>query len=100
MRNASSPRGKKKLSSRHETAKMSSKRGRTTGHFDRDEEDDSSRKFGTAVKSLPNVASISNSPSLSVLAYCGSSILMTVMNKYILSGLDFNLNFLLLCVQV
>lgn len=43
---------------------------------------------------------MSNSPALPVLAYCGSSILMTVMNKYVLSGLDFNLNFLLLMVQV
>jgi GDP-mannose transporter len=42
----------------------------------------------------------SNNPILPVLAYCGSSILMTVMNKYVLSGLDFNLNFFLLLVQV
>lgn len=41
----------------------------------------------------------SNNPILPVLAYCGSSILMTVMNKYVLSGLDFNLNFFLLLVQ-
>ena len=46
------------------------------------------------------VSNISNSPALPVLAYCGSSIMMTVMNKYVLSGLDFNLNFLLLMVQV
>lgn len=45
-------------------------------------------------------SAMSNSPALPVLAYCGSSIMMTVMNKYVLSGLDFNLNFLLLCVQV
>jgi hypothetical protein len=43
---------------------------------------------------------IPNHPAFPVLAYCGSSIMMTVMNKYVLSGLDFNLNFLLLCVQV
>ncbi|KAL3431562.1 GDP-mannose transporter 1 [Aspergillus tetrazonus] len=43
-------------------------------------------------------SSISNNAALSVLAYCGSSILMTVMNKYVLSS-DFNLNFFLLCVQ-
>lgn len=48
----------------------------------------------------PPAGSVSNSPALPVLAYCGSSILMTVMNKYVLSGLDFNLNFLLLMVQV
>jgi len=45
-------------------------------------------------------SALSNHPALPVLAYCGSSILMTVMNKYVLSGLDFNLNFLLLMVQV
>ena len=43
---------------------------------------------------------VASSPALPVLAYCGSSIMMTVMNKYVLSGLDFNLNFLLLMVQV
>lgn len=43
--------------------------------------------------------SVANNAALSVLAYCGSSILMTVMNKYVLSA-DFNLNFFLLCVQV
>ncbi|KAL2219755.1 GDP-mannose transporter 1 [Thermoascus aurantiacus ATCC 26904] len=44
-------------------------------------------------------SSLANNPILPVLAYCGSSILMTVMNKYVLSGSDFNLNFFLLCVQ-
>ena len=41
-----------------------------------------------------------NSPVVAILAYCGSSILMTTTNKYVLSGLDFNLNFFLLAVQV
>lgn len=41
-----------------------------------------------------------NSPVLAVLAYCGSSILMTVTNKYMVSGKDFNLTFVLLVVQV
>ncbi|KAI4179337.1 MAG: hypothetical protein L6R41_007899 [Letrouitia leprolyta] len=45
------------------------------------------------------IPSTSNNPILPVLSYCGSSILMTVTNKYVLSGLGFNLNFLLLCVQ-
>lgn len=44
--------------------------------------------------------SVAQNPILPILAYCGSSILMTVTNKYVLSGLDFNLNFFLLCVQV
>ncbi|GAB7362054.1 hypothetical protein MBLNU230_g2088t1 [Neophaeotheca triangularis] len=40
-----------------------------------------------------------SSPIVPVLAYCGSSILMMVTNKYVLSGTGFNMNFLLLCVQ-
>jgi len=43
---------------------------------------------------------LSNNPIVPILSYCVSSILMTVTNKYVLSGLDFNLNFFLLCVQV
>lgn len=45
-------------------------------------------------------SSLSNNPAVPILSYCGSSILMTVTNKYVLSGLDFNLNFFLLAVQV
>jgi len=41
-----------------------------------------------------------NHPVVAVLAYCGSSILMIVTNKAVLSGRDYNLNFLLLAVQV
>ena len=48
-----------------------------------------------------SVASVASNPILPILAYCASSILMTVLNKYVLSGgSDFNLNFFLLCVQV
>ncbi|MBE7182572.1 MAG: hypothetical protein INR71_15430 [Terriglobus roseus] len=43
---------------------------------------------------------VTNSPVIAVLSYCGSSILMTTTNKYVLSGVDFNLSFFLLCVQV
>jgi GDP-mannose transporter len=43
---------------------------------------------------------IANSPVFAILSYCLSSILMTVTNKYVLSGMDYNLNFFLLCVQV
>ena len=50
--------------------------------------------------SVAPVSSLSNNPIVPILSYCGSSILMTVTNKYVLSGLDFNLNFFLLCVQV
>ena len=43
---------------------------------------------------------VTNNPIFPVLSYCGSSILMTVTNKFVLSGTGFNLNFFLLCVQV
>ena len=42
---------------------------------------------------------VANNPVVPVLSYCASSIMMTVTNKFVLSG-DFNLNFFLLCVQV
>ena len=53
-----------------------------------------------AVQPRSSPSAISNSAVLPVLSYCASSILMTVTNKYVLSGVDFNLNFFLLCVQV
>lgn len=34
-----------------------------------------------------------------ILAYCGSSIAMTVINKYCVSGAGFSMNFLLLAIQ-
>lgn len=43
---------------------------------------------------------ITENPTIAIFAYCFSSILMTVTNKYVLSGVDFNLNFFLLAVQV
>lgn len=46
------------------------------------------------------IGAVVNNPILPVLSYCGSSILMTVTNKFVLSGLGFNLNFFLLAVQV
>ncbi|ODV84039.1 hypothetical protein CANARDRAFT_201923 [[Candida] arabinofermentans NRRL YB-2248] len=44
-------------------------------------------------------ASLANSGPVSIFAYCASSILMTVTNKYVVSGYDFNLNFFLLAIQ-
>jgi GDP-mannose transporter len=38
--------------------------------------------------------------ALPIASYCCASILMTVTNKYVLSGYDFNMNFLLLTIQV
>ncbi|KAK5112663.1 GDP-mannose transporter [Meristemomyces frigidus] len=62
------------------------------GHFD------AAPKPAPAMLSSP-AASATSSPVVSILSYCGSSILMTVTNKYVLSGTNFNLNFFLLCVQ-
>lgn len=49
---------------------------------------------------LPQIAKIENSPPISILAYCLSSISMTVVNKYVVSGSEWNLNFFYLAVQV
>lgn len=46
------------------------------------------------------LSKIDNSPGVSILAYCFSSISMTVVNKYVVSGQFWNLNFLYLAVQV
>jgi GDP-mannose transporter len=46
------------------------------------------------------LANITNSPPISILAYCAASISMTVTNKYCVSGKNWNLNFFYLAVQV
>lgn len=46
------------------------------------------------------LSQLENNPGAAVLAYCFSSISMTVVNKYVVSGLSWNLNFLYLAVQV
>jgi len=48
----------------------------------------------------PSSTPVANNALFPILSYCASSILMTVTNKYVLSGLNFNLNFFLLMVQV
>jgi len=48
----------------------------------------------------PPASSVVSNPLFPILSYCGASILMTVTNKYVLSGYDFNLNFFLCMVQV
>lgn len=56
------------------------------------------RTPGPTAAQMP--AAINNNPILPVLSYCASSIMMTVTNKFVLSGTGYNLNFFLLCVQV
>jgi GDP-mannose transporter len=46
------------------------------------------------------LAQLENNPAAAVLAYCFSSISMTVVNKYVVSGSSWNLNFLYLAIQV
>ena len=43
---------------------------------------------------------LENSLGAAVMAYCFSSISMTVVNKYVVSGSSWNLNFLYLAIQV
>ncbi|KAF8329462.1 GDP-mannose transporter [Cantharellus anzutake] len=43
--------------------------------------------------------SILNHPALPVLCYCLASIMMTVVNKYVVSGANFNMTCLLLAIQ-
>ncbi|VVT44293.1 uncharacterized protein SAPINGB_P000368 [Magnusiomyces paraingens] len=45
------------------------------------------------------LSSITNSPPIAIFAYCASSILMTVTNKYVLSVGYFNFNCILLAIQ-
>lgn len=49
--------------------------------------------------SAPALANITNSPPISILAYCLASISMTVTNKYCVSGKYWNLNFFYLAIQ-
>jgi GDP-mannose transporter len=54
----------------------------------------------TTPRYTPAAPPAATNPLYPILSYCGSSILMTVTNKYVLAGTGFNLNFLLLAVQV
>lgn len=47
-----------------------------------------------------SLSKISNSFPASILGYCLASISMTVVNKYVVSGSDWNLMFLYLTIQV
>jgi len=47
-----------------------------------------------------SMSKLDNSPGLSILAYCISSISMTIVNKYVVSGDEWNLYFFYLAVQV
>jgi len=50
--------------------------------------------------SSSSLLKLDNSPGASILAYCLSSISMTLINKYVVSGNSWNLHFFYLAVQV
>lgn len=61
------------------------------------------QKPGTPVaeeKTGSLISQLENHSAAAVLAYCFSSISMTVVNKYVVSGSSWNLNFLYLAIQV
>ena len=62
------------------------------------------RRLDRHLFNVPNPPSsrvrIDHHPGASILAYCLSSISMTVVNKYVVSGSSWNLNFFYLAVQV
>ena len=76
------------------------------GSFDKAEKDpflarSNSHKHVHAPAALKDSFSrIENSPGISILAYCMASISMTVVNKYCVSGPDWNLNLFYLAIQV
>ncbi|KAF7518925.1 hypothetical protein G7054_g13269 [Neopestalotiopsis clavispora] len=53
-------------------------------------------RHGGAPSSL---SQLGNNPTASILAYCLSSISMTLINKYVVSGTSWNLHFFFLAVQ-
>ncbi len=60
------------------------------------------RPFGSSFLggSGVSLSKLDNSPGVSIIAYCLSSISMTMVNKYVVSGTDWNMNFLYLAIQV
>lgn len=87
---------------------MSDKKNDDYGH--RDAEMGDGGKVETAYSRSPsprmaaptgfNLSKIDNSPGASVLGYCLASISMTVVNKFVVSGSSWNMNFLYLAIQV
>lgn len=86
---------------------MSDKKNDDYGH--RDAEMGDGGKVETAYSRSPSprmaaptgfsLSKIDNSPGASVLGYCLASISMTVVNKYVVSGSSWNMNFLYLAIQ-
>lgn len=56
--------------------------------------------LGASAPPANPLSTIANNPTASILGYCLASISMTVVNKYVVSGSDWNLMFLYLAIQV
>ncbi|KAM6515087.1 GDP-mannose transporter into the lumen of the Golgi [Fusarium solani] len=74
------------------------------GIGDGDKENDSLVGRGAGTDAIPPpptgfLAKIENSGPFSIMAYCVSSISMTVVNKYVVSGTSWNLTFFYLAIQ-
>ncbi|KAI0763771.1 UDP-galactose transporter [Trametes elegans] len=67
-------------------------------HHPKEEDDvvEMKKALATGSASSQNAVASSVPP---ILCYCMASILMTVVNKFVVSGTHFNMNFLLLCMQ-
>ncbi|KAF6752958.1 GDP-mannose transporter [Ephemerocybe angulata] len=61
--------------------------------------DDDAAEIKKAMRNSSVVDGGNSSAVPSILCYCMASILMTVVNKYVVSGANFSMNFLLLCIQ-
>ncbi|CEG64723.1 GDP-mannose transporter into the lumen of the Golgi [Rhizopus azygosporus] len=68
-----------------------------------DQEEAENSHYGHNQQTVVAPSGIKLSPTaraiLPIASYCFASILMTVTNKYVLSGYEFNMNFLLLTIQ-
>lgn len=88
-----------------ETVEMVDNTQRVGSPFERRDEDYAQvSQRPTPNLSLPvgpatTLQQLANSGPVSIVCYCMSSILMTMTNKYVVSGYHFNLNFFLLAVQ-
>lgn len=71
----------------------------SNGSFDKEAKAVSPRTRGQNDFSQ-SLSKLDNNPPLSIVAYCFSSISMTVVNKYVVSGTFWNLNFFYLAIQV
>lgn len=58
------------------------------------------RQVSHQLESPAPLSQLANNPAASILGYCLASISMTVVNKYVVSGSDWNLMFLYLAIQV